>query len=97
MHLGKAHHLEGHDFSLEIRSKLLDWMIKVFEVMGLESKTFFVTVNIMDLYILFASEQKQIINKDELYLIALATIYIACKIEETYRVPLRIILKELGK
>jgi hypothetical protein len=43
--------LTGHAFSPVNREEMIDWMFKVFKVLrGLSTKTFFVTISIMDSY-----------------------------------------------
>ena len=68
---GKKYHFDGHQFSLESRSKLINWMIKAYDLMGLKYPTFFMAMHIFDLYSFYSIEEGEIINADDLYLIGI--------------------------
>lgn len=78
--------MSGHAIDAFLRSKMIDWMLKVFEIMGLENKTFFLSIHMMDLYIFYSQQLHEWINKDDLYLIGITVIFIAIKFEEIYKV-----------
>ena len=51
----------------------------------------------LDLYLLYCALEKKWLTKDDLYLIGITLIHITIKLEEIFRVPLKAIVKELGK
>lgn len=84
-------HLVGHLIDSFLRAKLIDWFVNVFSLMGLQTRTFFITVNILDLYLKYSQLEKDWISKDDLYLIGICAIFIAIKYEETWKVEIGII------
>ena len=75
----------------------MDWMIKVFDKMGLHSKTFFMAVNMLDLYLFYSMLDGEFIKEDDLYLITITILHISCKYEEVPKILLSFILKQNGK
>ena len=48
---GASYFLGGHDISVNIRSKLVDWIYKVIKIIRFEEKTFFLTIELIDRYL----------------------------------------------
>ena len=65
-----------HKISSFLRSKLIDWMIEVFNAYSSEKQTFFISVQILDLYIY---QTKKILTDLDLHLIGLTCILITSK------------------
>ena len=86
--------LGKHSLSPEARKLMVDWMLEVFIVYECEPRTFELAVNIMDCYI-YKTEKK--LKDDNIFLIGLASIYIASKMEE--KVPMRLyhVVNYIGK
>jgi hypothetical protein len=86
--------LGKHSLTPEARKLMVDWMLEVFTVYECEPRTFELAVNIMDCYI-YKTERK--LEDDNIYLIGLASIYIASKMEE--KVPMRLyhVVNYIGK
>lgn len=64
----------------KMRSILVDWLVQVHKRFRLQSETLYLTVTIMDRY-LFSSSK---ISKNDMQLIGVTSMMIACKYEEIY-------------
>ena len=69
-------------------------MIGACEKMSLNSKTLFVAASILDKYLL---KRNNSLPQDDLYLVSITTLHIACKYEEILKIPLSFIMREVGK
>ena len=90
-------HFDNHKISSSTRARFIDWLLIVFDILKLSDATFFLTIDIMDLYLFYTSKEKTQIGRNDLYLIGITCLHIACKKEEVKRVPLDLVLKDLGK
>ncbi|XP_037931740.1 G2/mitotic-specific cyclin-B3-like [Teleopsis dalmanni] len=70
------------NLSKSLRSRLIDWMVKVQEGFDLNDETLYLAIKIVDLYLC-----RVIINKDQIILLGAIALFIACKYDEQ-RVPL---------
>ena len=62
-----------------MRSILIDWIIEVHFQFKLKVESLFLTVNLIDRYL-----EKQIVSKDNLQLVGVSAMLIACKYEEIW-------------
>ena len=62
----------------KMRSILLNWLVDVHFQFNLLEETLFLTINIIDRYL-----ERMRINKSDLQLIGVVSLFIACKYEET--------------
>lgn len=65
----------------KMREILIDWMTEVCEEFMLKRETLYISINFIDRYMLHAPYE---IPKNELQLIGVASMFIACKVEEVY-------------
>ena len=86
--------LKKHNLINDIRIKMIDWMIDVFSSYKSSPKTFFLSVNIMDLFFL---KTKRTIQINDIHIIGLCSIFIASKMEDLFPLRLEQIKKILGK
>ena len=77
--------LQRHEISKEIRMKMIDWMVEVLNIFKCSEETFFLSVNILDLYIY---KNKSILLNEDIHLIGLISMFIASKFEDIYSIPL---------
>ena len=71
--------LSKHKINPNVRTKLIDWMIEVFDAYCSETQTFFICVEIFDN---FLSKTKNILNNSHVHLIGIASMFIASKFED---------------
>ena len=67
--------------SAKMREILIDWMTEVSEEFMLKRETLYITINFVDRYLLYVPYE---IPKSELQLIGVASLCLACKVEEVY-------------
>ena len=64
-----------------MREILLDWMMEVSEEFMIKRDTMYISISFIDRYISMANYD---IPKNELQLIGVTSLYLACKVEEVY-------------
>lgn len=64
-----------------MREILIDWMMEVCEEFMLKRETLYISINFIDRYL---QEVTYVVPKNELQLIGVTSMFIACKIEEVY-------------
>ena len=86
-------YMDKHNFSKNIRERMVDWMVEVFSAYKCDPGTFELAVHIMDCYI---ARTKKKLEDGDIHLIGLTCIYISSKVEDI--VPLRMshIAKSIG-
>ena len=76
---------------------MVDWMVQVFNVLKmLSTKTFFISVAMMDLFFEEAQKSNISLQSDLLYLIGMTSVFIACKHEEVNPLGIRLVEDTLG-
>lgn len=88
-----ADFLERHALNPFIRTKMVDWMIEVLYRYESSSETFFLSVNIMDL---FFKKIKKSVRGEEVHLIGMASMFIATKFQEIYPICLEHFEHKIG-
>lgn len=82
-----------HNLSVEIRTKMVDWIIEVFLVFNYSDKTFFTAVHILDTYI---SKTDEILQDSDIHLIGMTCMFLASKFEESKPIRLEFLVKCIG-
>ena len=85
--------LEKHDISPYIRTKMIDWMIEVLSVFDSSDETFFLSVNVFDLFLYKA---KSVYRNDQVHLIGMAAMFIASKFQEIWPITLNNFVHKIG-
>ena len=85
--------LNRHKINPYIRTKMIDWMIEVLSVFGSTEETFFLSVNIMDL---FLWKTQNIYKSENIHLIGVAAMFIASKFQEIYPISLNQFVHKIG-
>ena len=80
-----ANFLENTDIDPHIRTKMVDWMIEVLSTFNNNDETYFLAVNIMDMYLWKTKKKKK--NSD-VHLIGVTCMYMATKFQEIYPISL---------
>ncbi len=86
--------INKHSFHHKNRIKMIDYMIEIFSLYKSEPKTFFLAVNVMDLYFL---RTKRKIENCDIHIIGLCSIFIASKMEDLIPLRLEQVIKILCK
>ena len=76
-----------------IRTKMIDWMIEVLSVFDGSEETFFLAVNILDL---FFWKTATIYKNENVHLIGVASMFIASKFQEIYPISLKEFVHKIG-
>ena len=76
-----------------IRTKMIDWMLEVLNIFYASEETFFLAVNIMDL---FFWKTTTIFKNDSVHLIGVASMFIASKFQEIYPICLKDFVHRIG-
>lgn len=78
--------LQNHKITSHIRTKMIDWMIEVLSVFDCMDETFFLSVNIMDI---FFQKTKKVYRNEDIHLIGIASMFISSKFQEIYPLSLK--------
>ena len=76
--------LERHDIKGPVRARMVDWMIAVLSIYHCDEQTFFIPVQIMDLYFKNCRRSLQV---TVLHTVGVTSMFVASKYEDIY--PLR--------
>lgn len=85
--------LENHKISSNIRTKMVDWMIEVLSVFDCMEETFFLSVNVMDIFYL---KTKKVLHNQDVHLVGLTSMFISSKFQEIYPLSLKNFVKRVG-
>ena len=85
--------LKRHKISKELRMKMINWMIEVLTIFKCSQETFFLSVNLLDLYIF---KSKNILFNEDIHLIGLVCMFIESKFEDIYFIPISDIENTIG-
>eukprot|EP00347_Sterkiella_histriomuscorum_P024362 403331384 len=89
--------LEGHQIQAEHRARMVDWMIQVFRVLKVSSaQTFFLAVTIMDQYFNRARLLGLNLERKELHLTGLVSVFLSSKYEDVIPIHMSQILRDAG-
>merc|ERR1712187_137047 len=77
----KDDYLRGCSITSKMRSLLIDWLVSVHQQFELLPETLYRSVNILDRYLQLEGKNTQ---KDQLQLVGVVAMLLACKIEEIY-------------
>ena len=73
--------LQNHKITSIVRTKMIDWMIEVCSVFNFMDETFFLSVNILDI---FLQRTKTVYNNTDIHLIGLTAMFTSSKFQEIY-------------
>ena len=85
--------LSRHSLKSESRTKMVDWMIKIFNSYASEPGTFFLCVNILDEYLLRTSYH---LYDEDIHLIGMVCVFIASKMEDISPLKMTNIKTDIG-
>lgn len=78
--------LQNHKITSHIRTKMVDWMVEVLSIFDCMDETFFLSVNIMDI---FFQKTKKVYRNEDVHLIGIGSMFIASKFQEIYPLSLK--------
>ena len=86
--------LSKHPISSYVRTKMVNWLLEVVEVMGCEPTTYFLTIFILDS---FLNKTKTHYSNNDIHLLGITSLYIASKVEDIYPLRMCHIVSDIGK
>ena len=86
--------LSKHPISPNVRTKMVNWLLEVVEVMGCEPATYFLTIYIFDSYL---NKTKTHYTDNDIHLLGITSLYIASKVEDIYPLRMTHIVSDIGK
>lgn len=85
--------LAKHKISNEIRCKMVDWIIEIFNVFNFNDTSFFLAIHIMDSYL---NNTNKILQNEDVHLIGLVSMLLASKFEEPLPLRVSILVEKIG-
>ena len=82
-----------HKLTPYARMKMVDWMVEVLSVFNCMDETFFLSVNIMDI---FYFKTKKVLCNEDVHLIGIASMFISSKFQEIYPLSLKNCVSRIG-
>ena len=76
-----------------VRSKMVDWMLEVFQEIGSNEDSIFAAVQIMDHYLF---KEKDTITDSKIHIIGIISIYLASKIYDEYPISMEDLKQKVG-
>ena len=85
--------LSKHKISPVIRTRMIDWMLEVLSVFECQEESFFLSVNILDL---FLYKTNTVYRNENMHLIGMVVMFIATKFQEIYPITLKDLVHKVG-
>jgi hypothetical protein len=85
--------LSKHKINSVIRTRMVDWMIEVLSVFSCQEETFFLSVNLLDL---FLWKTNTIYKNENMHLIGMVVMFIAAKFQEIFPITLKDLEHKVG-
>jgi hypothetical protein len=85
--------LKNHKISSNIRTKMVDWMVEVLSIFETMEETFFLSINIMDI---FFYKTKKVFKNEDVHLIGITSMFISSKFQEIYPLTLKNFVHKVG-
>ena len=85
--------LSKHKINSMIRTRMVDWMIEVLSVFNCQDETFFLSVNLLDL---FLWKTNTIYKNENMHLIGMVVMFIAAKFQEIFPITLKDLEHKVG-
>ena len=85
--------LQNHKITSIVRTRMIDWMVEICSVFNYMDETFFLSVNILDI---FLQKTKKIYDNSNIHLIGMISIFTASKFQEIYPQTLKNFAHKVG-
>ena len=85
--------LQNHKITSIVRTRMIDWMVEICSVFNYMDETFFLSVNILDI---FPQKTKKIYDNSNIHLIGMTSIFTASKFQEIYPQTLKNFAHKVG-
>ena len=85
--------LQNHKITSMVRTKMIDWMIEVCSIINYMDETFFISVNILDI---FLQKTKKVYSNNDIHLIGMTCIFTSSKFQEIYPQSLKVFAHRVG-
>jgi len=88
-----AYCLKNHKIPVNLRAKMIDWMIEVLGSYKSSEQTFFIAVSLMDL---FLQKTNTVHDVTDLHLVGVTCMFMASKYEEIYPLRLKVVYEKIA-
>ena len=85
--------LQNHKITSIVRTRMIDWMIEVCSIINYMDETFFLSVNVLDI---FLQKTKKVYSNTDIHLIGMTSIFTSSKFQEIYPQSLKIFAHRVG-
>ena len=85
--------LQNHKITSIVRTRMIDWMIEVCSIINYMDETFFLSVNVLDI---FLQKTKKVYSNNDIHLIGMTSIFTSSKFQEIYPQSLKIFAHRVG-
>ena len=85
--------LQNHKITSIVRTKMIDWMIEVCSIINYMDETFFLSVNILDI---FLQKTKKVYSNNDIHLIGMTSLFTSSKFQEIYPQSLKVFAHRVG-
>jgi len=85
--------LQNHKITSMVRTKMIDWMVEVCSIINYMDETFFISVNILDI---FLQKTKKVYSNNDIHLIGMTCIFTSSKFQEIYPQSLKVFAHRVG-
>lgn len=85
--------LDRHLIPVELRAKMIDWMVEVLSIFHCEDNTLFKSVRLMDVYFLNCTRR---LNLEDIHGIGIACMFIASKYEDVRALKMKTVYNKIG-
>ena len=85
--------LQNHKITSIVRTRMIDWMIEVCSIINYMDETFFLSVNVLDI---FLRKTKKVYSNTDIHLIGMTSIFTSSKFQEIYPQSLKIFAHRVG-
>ncbi len=84
--------MKRHEVSVKLRARMIDWMIEVLSSFKCQQNTFFISIDIMDKFLL---KTESVIGCKEVHLIGVTAMLLASKVEEILPFKVSTVVKKM--
>jgi len=88
--------LEGHDITKEYRAKMADWMIEVTTSFQCSPKTYFLSLTILDKYLIAQHQQGVTLGNGDIHRIGMISMYLASKMDDVFPLHSKIVSEKIA-
>jgi cyclin A len=89
--------LNGHLITGECRTKIADWMIEVTSKFDCRMKTYFLTMAIMDKFMIASNQYSHVLSNSDVHMIGITSLYLASKFNDLHPISAKMISEKTSR